>query len=43
MLNDYRFRKAYYDLPKKIDLPTRYHVADEIAKYIEYDKRKWRV
>lgn len=47
MLNDYKFRKTYYDLPQKIDLPTRYHVADEIARYIEYDylnyKRRWSV
>ena len=41
------FRKTYYDLPKKIDLATRYHVADEIARHIECDflnyKRRWSV
>lgn len=46
-LGNYYFRKTYYDLPEKIDLATRYHVADEIARYIEYDylnyKRRWSV
>lgn len=46
MLRDTRFRKEYFDLPENIDLSTRYHVANEIAMYIEYDylnyTRRWK-
>ena len=37
MLNNAYFRKEYYDLPSRIDLPTRYYVASRIAEYIAYD------
>lgn len=34
MLHNSSFRKRYYDLPSEIDLPTRYHVAYQIADYV---------
>ena len=37
MLSDRYFRKEYYDLPSRIDLPTRYYVASRIAEYVAYD------
>ena len=37
VLREPYFKKEYYDLPLKIDISTKYHVAKDIARYIESD------